>query len=614
MRILGRAVLASAFVAASCLVPLFSASAAHADTPDLIEHIVSYDVAMKIESNGLLDVRESIVYDFGVLEHHGIFQDILQRENWQPKNGYDRVYKIHVGSVTQDDSPVHVSTSTNGAYKEIKIGDPNKLVGGTHTYVINYTVSGALDAFPDHDELYWNAVGTQWQVPIDQVSVGVDAPWAITKVACYSGPQGSNAPCDRATSRDTTASFAQSNLDEEEGVSIVVALPKGVIEPPPQPILEKRWNLDDAFARRANTLTPAGILAVLGIGGVLLLAYRRGRDRRYKGSAVDAAMGNATGAEEPVAPFAERAGPVEFAPPQNIRPGEVGVLVDESANLLDVTATIVDLATRGYLKITELPAEGVIRKHHDYQLDRVKDADSALLPYEQKVLSSLFATGDSVTLSDLKYKFAPKIAQIRNELLDDSVTQGWFRIRPDRTRQRWHAFAFFLLIVSLFVTYFVARNTTFGLVALAGVLTALVLLAVARNMPARTGKGTAMLSRVRGFRQLFTDEDAVREHFAEQHNIFAQYLPYAIVFGVTHKWAQAFEGLGAQELGMTGWYAGSGDLSTWNAFAFASSMEHFGTQATGTLYASMPSSSGGSGFGGGGFSGGGGGGGGGGSW
>ena len=194
------------------------------------------------------------------------------------------------------------------------------------------------------------------------------------------------------------------------------------------------------------------------------------------------------------------------------------------------------------------------------------------------------------------------------------MTQGWFRIRPDKTRQRWHALGILALIVSFVVTFLLARYTTFGLIGLAFVLIALVLLAVAHAMPARTGKGTAMLSRVRGFRQLFTDEDAVREHVAERHNIFAQYLPYAIVFGVTHKWAQAFEGLNAQELGMTGWYAGSGDFNTWNAFAFASSMEHFGTQATGTLYASMPSSSGGSGFGGGGFSGGGGGGGGGGSW
>ena len=35
-------------------------------------------------------------------------------------------------------------------------------------------------------------------------------------------------------------------------------------------------------------------------------------------------------------------------------PGQVGTLVDEHANLIDVTATIVDLAVRGWLTITDL--------------------------------------------------------------------------------------------------------------------------------------------------------------------------------------------------------------------------------------------------------------------
>jgi len=322
---------------------------------------------------------------------------------------------------------------------------------------------------------------------------------------------------------------------------------------------------------------------------------------------------NTTGDDERVAPFDERAGPVEFVPPDGIRPGEVGVLVDEDANLLDITSTIVDLAARGYLKITELPAEGLFHRHHDYQLDRNEGTGSTekLMAYERMILDSVFSSGDTVKLSELKYKFAPKIVKIRNSLLDDSLAKGWFRMRPDKTRANWHAIGILALVLSFVATFFVARYTTFGLVSLAGVLAALVLMAAARHMPARTAKGTAMLSRVRGFRDLFTSEDAIREHFAEQHNIFAEYLPYAIVFGVTDKWANAFQGLDAQELGMSGWYSGTGNL---NALAFASSMEHFGTSATGTMYASLPSSSGGSGFGGGGFSGGGGGGGGGGSW
>ncbi len=68
--------------------------------------------------------------------------------------------------------------------------------------------------------------------------------------------------------------------------------------PDPQPILERRRTLADAFAVRPNTVVPAAGLAVLAVASVLVLAWRRGRDRRYAGSAVDAAFGNTTGTEE----------------------------------------------------------------------------------------------------------------------------------------------------------------------------------------------------------------------------------------------------------------------------------------------------------------------------
>jgi len=102
----------------------------------------------------------------------------------------------------------------------------------------------------------------------------------------------------------------------------------------------------------------------------------------------------------------------------------------------------------------------------------------------------------------------------------------------------------------------------------------------------------------------------VREHFAEEHDIFSKYLPYAIVFGCTDKWAHTFADLAATDQ-TASWYVGSGPF---NAIVLAHSVDSFSTTAAGTLMVSTPSSSGSSGFGGGGFSGGGGGGGGGGSW
>ena len=128
-------------------------------------------------------------------------------------------------------------------------------------------------------------------------------------------------------------------------------------------------------------------------------------------------------------------------------------------------------------------------------------------------------------------------------------------------------------------------------------------------MPRRTARGTAALRRVLGFRRFIDESEAERARFAERTNLFSEYLPYAIVFGCTEKWARAFAGLDG-ELPDISWYGGHG---VFTASSFSESMDGFAVTTAGTM-TSTPSGSGSSGFGGGGSSGGGGGGGGGGSW
>jgi uncharacterized membrane protein len=113
---------------------------------------------------------------------------------------------------------------------------------------------------------------------------------------------------------------------------------------------------------------------------------------------------------------------------------------------------------------------------------------------------------------------------------------------------------------------------------------------------------------VKGFRTVIATAETHMARWAEQENAFTRYLPYAIVFGLTDKWAKAFEGLAKEP--DTSWYVSGRPFAF---HEFTDSIEGFSVTTAGTI-ASTPSGSGSSGFGGGGSSGGGGGGGGGGSW
>ncbi len=566
-----------------------------------IDHI---NVDLTAFRDGKLAVVETIAYDFGVVPKHGIIRVIPDRTRFDKH--HDRRYPITVTSVTASArASAKRSVSQHGADLQIKIGDAKRTVSGPVTYVISYTVLGAFDRFPDHDELNWNAVGTEWSVPIDAVTVRLHAPAAVTKVACETGYSGSRLPCTKAAVAGpaTTADYGQDQLGSDQGVTIVAAMPAGSIATV-GPILAKHWTIDQGFALTSATISSAFALAVLLLGGIAFLVWRVGRDRRYVGGATDAVFGSPTGDSTRVGVFEDHTTPVEYAPPDNLRPGQVGTLVDEVAGPLDVSATIVDLAVRKYLTIEEIPKHHVFG-HTDWKLTRL-DKNDPLLRYERLLLDALFAgTDGDVLLSSLKTKFHTSLVSVEGALYDDAVARGWFLRRPDKARAFWHRMALLAIVGGAVLTYVLARWTSFGLLGAPVIIGGLVLSACSHAMPRRTPKGTGTTRRVLGFRRFISESERDRARFAEQQQLFSEYLPYAIVFGVVDRWAKTFEGLSAPD---TSWYSST---TPFNAIAFSHSINGFATSSVGTMQ-STPAGSGGSGFSGG--VGGGGGGGGGGSW
>ena len=151
-------------------------------------------------------------------------------------------------------------------------------VTGGHTYVLEYEVGRALTAFSDHDELYWDTIDDGWPVPIDDASVTVTAPSPVTGVICFAAPTGSSKRCDVAGSQASTARFAQSGLDPNQGLTVAVKWRKGAIPIPPLRFVAR------PHQGRLFHPSPLGV----GLGVLLLLlvplTYARGRPRKGTGT------------------------------------------------------------------------------------------------------------------------------------------------------------------------------------------------------------------------------------------------------------------------------------------------------------------------------------------
>jgi uncharacterized membrane protein YgcG len=584
-----------------------------------IERIASYAVWITIRRDGSILVTEKISYDFGRDQRHGIFRVIPVRLRYN--GSYDRLYRVAVQSVRSPDAPARYTVQNNGSFVRIRIGDPARTITGQHTYTLSYLVHGGLTAVPGGAKLSWNAIGTQWDVPIDHADVWVSTPVAVTRAACFAGPFGSARSCQRIGLTEGIAHFGQMGLGPHQGLTVVAAIPPGAVASA-DPILQERWAW-----RRAFAVTPtsggaaAGLLAVLAATAAVTLTRRRRRSGRYSRAAapvVGARAGQAASA------FGHEKPPIEPAPPADLRPAQAGTLLNAVVTSRDVTGTIVDLAVRRYLRIEDARRPG-LHLRPDWRLVRLGKS-GGLLKYEQILLDGLFEgmatrSGSAATrLSELGPAFAARLKQAQGALYADVAERGWFTARPDRVRRTWLAIGAVMFIAGLVAVIVAAAGTHhLGLVPLPIALAGLVLIGGARWMPVRTAEGAALARQVEKFRRFIETTPATLARSARQPDTLYDYLPYAVVFGCTQQWAALTTALtGAKRA--PSWYRSSGPFSpdifrSLPRLAYYFSTFHHFTTSTSSWMASHSAGTGGGGFSGGGsFSGGGGGGGGGGSW
>jgi uncharacterized membrane protein YgcG len=600
-----------------------------------------FHVAFELKADGSVDVTENITWQFpSGEERHGIERLIKVRAGYQDRKDTYRLYDMSgVSAQSPSGAPSDVSTSSFGAYERIRVGDPSRTVSGTQTYVVRYTLAHYVNGFPDHAELYFNLVDTSNENTYENVSATVHGPAPVDRTDCFYGELGSTQRCQ--SSPGESASFSAGTVTPRQAVSILASLPRsafGSLEPD----LREGAVTDSGEVVATGTARALGALSI-GAGVVLpvlaaalmgFLVWTRGRDERYAGLTPGLTPAGAPGAGQQ-AQVVRGAAPtvaVQFTPPAGVQPGMLGTVVDETANTVDVAATVVDLAVRGHLTMEERERSG-FGHHVDWMLRRTestREDRSALHLYERRLLDGIFAGRDAVLLSELKNEFKPTLDSVQSAMYDEVVARGWFRRSPRAQRAVWTTLGQVLVFGGILGTFWFGSGLSSMMAGSGYPVPPAVVLAVGvvlaggifwllgRRMAARTAEGSAVLAQSLGFREYLVTAEASQIRWEEAQEIFSRYLPYAIVFGVAEKWAKTFEQVAAAAAaaGHTvvapWWYAGPGGFGSFTHLA--SGMDSFATTAGGT-FTSTPGSSGSSGFSaGGGFSGGGGGGSSGGSW
>jgi uncharacterized membrane protein YgcG len=507
-----------------------------------------FDVDITVLQNGDLRVEETQVIRFT----SGVFREGFAELSTHNTDGITDI------TVNENGTPYERRASTSGlaegTYGVDRLDSGNievvwnmgRTENQTRTFVLGYTVRGAIRRYPEGNEFQWNAISPglrDFEVRESTVAVHMPPGAAITYADYLVPPEFSGVPMNVQVSADglTATWVALERLPPSRGIQIVVQFPPGTVGGNP-PTWQAAFDMQSAWQERYKPWVDLGLLALgllILVGGPALLFvlwYVRGRD-----------------------PVIEAVPEHITEPPSGVPPGIAGTLVDEKADVADVIATLMDLAERGFIVIEESTSSTPFRLGGTQFTLRKTDMpanERDFNPMERQLYNALFRGRDQVSFSQLNQRFYTNMPKLQNKLYDTAVERGYFAASPASVRSRYGCLGQLLLGAAV-VIGFVAMSMFSGWTStllcpfMAAGLVGIILAWLGQHMPVKTRKGAEAAALSRAFKNYLSN----LERYADPQTVtdqFAKYLPYAIAFGLDRSWINRFKRIPATPI--PGWY------------------------------------------------------------
>lgn len=547
------------------------------------ERILNYHSEIIVKTDGWIEVTETIVVRAeGQQIRRGIYRDYPTE--YRDRFGNDVQVLYEPKSVLRDDlrEEFHSERVRNGVRTYFGSAD-RMLSPGVYTYTYRYDAGRMLGFFADNDELYWNVTGNGWDFPIDNATATVSFDFSISGdeliVDAYTGAFGRNtAAFEAATDLSGQANFETTQpLRHQEGLTIVVGWPKGYVDEPGT-MQKVTWMLTD------------NLNLLIGVAGLLaLFSYYIPIWRNF--------------GKDPAAGVIY----TRYTPPEGFSPASLRYIDRMSYDDKAMTAAVVSLAVKGYLRINKDDDEHTLTR-----LDPGAQA-TPLATGERELYEALFSEGNLVILDDKYHQLLGRAKSAHRKSLKRDYANRYFK-----TNGALNLPPLIVAIVAAVVALNVASGPTLFVVGTI-VAMALTIIVFAIIMKRPTGLGRKLLDEMAGFREYLEiaekDELNLRNPPDKTPLLFERFLPFALAMGVEQQWAERFARVFAELEGPNSstyhpsWYNGS-----WSSLDLSTNTASLSSGLGSAISSSVTPPGSSSGGGGGGSSGGGGGGGGGGGW
>lgn len=550
------------------------------------EYVIErYDIDVKVRKDNSFYISETILANFFV-PSNGIYRTLPKSANVkfeENNNNFDLNYRVKYSSIT---SPLLYNTdkdSTNFVF--VQLGKRGANYTGEKEFTLNYIVNLGDDRILDFDQFYYNLIGNYWDTKINSANINITFPEPVdNEMYLYFGEYGSDYGVKLVATNSNKTIFSYSlnqTLMPGQGITARIKLPQKYFE------VSRNFVFD-------------GILLALIIVFTFIVIFT------YKKTHNKAIL-------IPV---------VNFEPPKDINPAEVGYFIDGKVDNTDVASLIVYWASKGFLRIRE--------QKKDLYLSKTVDSPQGMKEFELKLFNKIFEsayihegqTEEEVDVKTLGEKIFVEVASLKKQIEKENKTKAFKQSAISARTTLAFLSAIILALTTFKVNYqnvsmlriiiglsislvwfflllgLVAIKDKFGTynnqkkkvkISLFSIITTLFLIAYAfatynfycdpffltflaiifsmltvvliYKLNIRTDLGLKIQGQLVGLREFIelAEKDRLEVLVKDNPKAFYDILPYAYVLGVSNVWINKFENISVE---VPDWYTSDSDFVT----------------------------------------------------
>ena len=525
---------------------------------EIIEH---FDTKLVVKDSSTANIKESIIWNFGMNSRHGIYRDI-------PKNSM----RIKNLKVYQNGMAAEYKLMDRDKFWRIRIGSANRYVSGVVKYELRYNLIGqVVRPFGNKNYIIADLIGTGFKKPIKLATATVYLPKALQNknitIKAFRGKFGSKEPVSVKNLGDKLV-LRTTNLAPNEGVTVSISFSPSLMKAGEKPN-DRYWE---------------NPIYYLFLAPILALFYYFGK--RFN---IFKDIGS-------IAP--------KYRPPNDLTVLEAGLLKDNFVEFTEIKPAILELANLGYIKIEE-DSDGVFLK-------KINSDTSKLNSQQIKILNAIFGESEIIPNDSIRID-SQDFESIKEDVHNALVDKGYFgsSVKSVRESFKFAAFGIGLLSISAFF-YYVYQDTimekliplgasilfiVIGIFNLIGALKSkdvgallfsilwigfsgiflytaigskdllisllLMLIVIAigsfliyKRLNTLTFKGVLAKRHLLGLKEFIdkADKDKIKFFLNEDKKYLDKMLPYAVLFGLNSHWLNLYKEL---ETPLPDWYDGS---------------------------------------------------------